>query len=222
MDDKIVLICATGRSGSTTMQRLINTIPNSNICGENYAAINSLLEFYRRLKNTTLNNVPGHLTPFTYDYLIKKNVKPSWYNSYHLQNMVQMIKMTIINMFKNLPTTNLWGFKEIRYDSGNINYIKDFKELFPQTKVIVQIRENMKQQSKSGWFKDDKNSVKYLTKTNKELINFALENKDWCYLTSFERMFDRNNLKNLFTFIDCGDQYDENKITEVLNNNIKD
>lgn len=36
MNDKIVLICATGRSGSTTMQRLINTIPNSNICGENY------------------------------------------------------------------------------------------------------------------------------------------------------------------------------------------
>ncbi len=35
MDDKIVLICATGRSGSTTMQRIINTIPNSNICGEN-------------------------------------------------------------------------------------------------------------------------------------------------------------------------------------------
>lgn len=36
MDDKIILICATGRSGSTTIQRLINTIPNSNICGENY------------------------------------------------------------------------------------------------------------------------------------------------------------------------------------------
>lgn len=46
MDDKIVLICATGRSGSTTMQRIINTIPGSNICGENYGAINSLLDFY--------------------------------------------------------------------------------------------------------------------------------------------------------------------------------
>ena len=45
-EDKIVLICATGRSGSTTLQRIINTIPNSNICGENHGAINSLLEFY--------------------------------------------------------------------------------------------------------------------------------------------------------------------------------
>ena len=55
MDDKIVLICATGRSGSTTMQRILNTIPNSNICGENAGAINSLLEFYRRIKYSSIN-----------------------------------------------------------------------------------------------------------------------------------------------------------------------
>jgi len=102
MDDKIVLICATGRSGSTTMQRLINTIPNSNICGENFAAINSLLEFYRKIKNATINNIPGHLTPFTYDYLISKNVKPSWYNSYNYNQIVHMIKLMIINMFTPL------------------------------------------------------------------------------------------------------------------------
>lgn len=222
MDDKIVLICATGRSGSTTMQRLINTIPDSNICGENFAAINSLLEFYRRIKNATVNNIPGHQTPFTYEYIIKKNVKPSWYNSYNYTNMVQMIKLMIINMFKKSETNNLWGFKEIRYDSGNINYIKDFKELFPQTKVIIHVRENIGEQSKSGWFKKDKNAIPFLKKTTKELIDFGLKNKEWCYITSFERMFDMNNLRNLFSFIDCGENFDENKIREVLNNNLKD
>jgi hypothetical protein len=35
-------------------------------------------------------------------------------------------------------------------------------------------------------------------------------------------MFDKNSLKNLFSFIGCGENYDENKITEILNNNIKD
>lgn len=222
MDDKIILICATGRSGSTTMQRLINTIPNSNICGENYGAINSLLEFYRRLKITTKEYVPGHLKPATFEDILSKNVKPSWYNSYNLNQIVQMIKITIINMFKNTETTNIWGFKEIRYDSGNINYIKDFKELFPQTKVIIQIRENLSAQSNSGWFKDDINALNYLKKNTKELIDFGLKNKEWCFLTTFERMFDRNNLKNIFSFIECGENYDENKITEVLNNNIKD
>ena len=222
MDDKIVLICATGRSGSTTMQRLINTIPNSNICGENFAAINSLLEFYRRIKKSTTDNIPGHLNPLTYDQLIENNIKPAWYNTYNYMQIVNLIKIMIINMFKNNEKTKLWGFKEIRYDSGNINYIKDFKELFPQTKVIIQVRENIENQSKSGWFKDDPSSIPFLKKASKELAEFAVKNKEWCYLTSFERMFDKNNLENIFSFIDCREKYDENKITDVLNNNIKD
>jgi hypothetical protein len=222
MDDKIVLICATGRSGSTTMQRLINTIPNSNICGENFGAINSLLEFYRRIKYSTENNIPGHLQPASYDSIVSKNIKPAWYNSYNYAQIIQLIKITIINMFKNKETTNIWGFKEIRYDSGNIKYIEDFKELFPQTKVIIHIRENTGAQSKSGWFKDDKNASKFLSKVNRELVDFSIKHQDYCYLNSFERMFNKNNLRNIFTFIDCGENYNEEKINEVLNNNIKD
>ena len=222
MDDKIVLICATGRSGSTSLQRIINTIPNSNICGENFGAINSLLEFYRRIKHSTTNNIPGHLNPANYDSIISKNIKPAWYNSYNYLQIVQLIKITIVNMFKNNETSNVWGFKEIRYDNGNINYIEDFKELFPQTKVIIQIRENIAAQSKSGWHKNNKNSTKFLLKLNKELVEFYSKNKDYCYLTSFERMFNKNNLQDLFSFINCRENYNEEKIDEVLNNNIKD
>ena len=49
---KIILICATGRSGSTTLQRIINTIKESNIYGENWGAINELLECYSNIKKT--------------------------------------------------------------------------------------------------------------------------------------------------------------------------
>ena len=222
IEDKIVLICATGRSGSTTLQRIINTIPNSNICGENFGAINSLLEFYRRIKTSSVEYIPGHFNPATYSEIIEKNVKPAWYNSYKYQQIVQLIQMTIINMFKNSATTNLWGFKEIRYDSGNIQYISDFKELFPQTRVIVQIRENIRQQSKSGWFNKDKSAVDFLQRNSRELIEFANKNKEWCYLTSFERMFDKENIKKMFGFIGCINDYNEAVVTEVIANNIKD
>lgn len=221
MDDKIVLICATGRSGSTTLQRVINTIPNSNICGENHAAINSLLEFYIRIKKSTAN-IPGGVTPFTYQYIVKKNIKPSWYNSYNILQIKEMVKQMIIVMFKLNENTNIWGFKEIRYDSKKINYITTFKELFPQTKVIIHIRNDIQTQSCSGWFNDDKNAIQYLYRTNIELYNFYIKNTDYCFFTTFETMFDRNNLKNIFNFIDCKEHYNEEKITEVLNNNIKD
>jgi hypothetical protein len=220
--DKVVLICATGRSGSTTIQRIINTIPNSNICGENFGAINSLLEFYKRIKYSSFNNIPGRIKPASYEVIIEKNVKPSWYNSYKLPQIIEQIRNTIINMFKNMESTNVWGFKEIRYDNGNINYIKEFKELFPQTKVIIQIRENIKAQSKSGWHKNNKDAVMYLNKLNKQLVDFYKKNPSYCYLTSFERMFDKNNLKNIFKFINCEEHFNEVKIDEILKNNIKD
>jgi hypothetical protein len=222
MEDKIVLICATGRSGSTTMQRIINTIPNSNICGENYGAINSVLDFYNKLHCSSIDYIPGHYNPASYEDIVSKNVKPSWYNSYKMSEMEDQIRKLIITMFKNKPETNLWGFKEIRYDKKKINLIQFFKKLFPQTKVIIQIRENIQAQSKSDWHKYDKNAAAYLNQMNKELFDFYNQNKDWCYFTTFERMFNRNNLQNIFSFIDCREKYDEVKVTEVLNNNIKD
>ena len=222
MDDKIILICATGRSGSTSMQRIINTIPNSNICGENLGAINSLLEFYRRIKTTTFEHVPGRLNPANYDDILSQNIKPAWYNSYNFQQTVSMIKVLIISLLKKNENNKLWGFKEIRYDNGDINYIKDFKELFPQTKIIIHIRENIKAQSESGWFKTNKNAINYLYNLNNELYNFYTNNKDYCYFNTFEKMFDVNNIKKIFEFIDCVESFNENNIKLILNNNIKD
>ena len=220
--DKIVLICATGRSGSTTMQRIINSVPNSNICGENFGAINSLLEFYKRIKTTTIDFVPGHLRPASYEDIISKDVKPSWYNSYNFQQTVSMIKILIASLFKNKDATTVWGFKEIRYDNGDIKYLKEFKELFPQTKVIIQIRGNIAAQSQSSWLKKDRNAVQYLNALNNEFYNFYNQNKEWCYFTTFEKMFDMENIKKIFEFIDCSQHYDQSKIKQILDNNIKD
>lgn len=220
--DKIVLICAVGRSGSTTTQRMLNTIPNSNICGENMGAINSLLEFYKRIKTTSTDYVPGHFKPASYETIIEKNVKPAWYNSYNFIQITNMIRTTIITLFKNSTETNVWGFKEIRYDNGNVHYLKEFKELFPQTKVIIQIRENIQIQSQSSWYKDDKHAIGYIKKQSQELLAFYTKNRDYCFFITFEKMFDLNYIKNMFIFIDCKEHYDATKIQDILNNNIKD
>jgi len=221
-NDKIVLICATGRSGSTTLQRIINTIPNSNICGENYGAVNSLLDFYIKLHATSSDYVPGHYNPASYEYIISKNVKPAWYNSYKISEMEDKIRDTIITMFKKDSNTNLWGFKEIRYDNKKINLIQYFKRLFPQTKVIIQTRENIKAQSQSSWHKQDRNAIPYLNQMSRELYDFYNKNKDWCYFTTFERMFDKNNLQKIFEFIDCRENYNEDLVESILKNNLKD
>ena len=220
-NDKIVLLCCTGRSGSTTLQRMINSIPNSNICGENYGAVNSLLLFYKKLKQTTFIQVPGGKNPINYQDLIHLGIKPAWYNSYHLDKMKKHIQDTILSMFKNIETTNVWGFKEIRYENGNIQLIEEFKELFPQTKVIVQIRENIDAQSQSSWFKNNPNSKQFLIQSNNQLYNFYKKNEEWVYFTSFEKMFDLKNIERIFDFIDCTTYFNESNIKEILKDNLK-
>jgi hypothetical protein len=220
-DDKIVLLCCVGRSGSTSLQRIVNTIPNSNICGENHAAILDLLRFYQNIKKTTFDQVVGGKRPVDYDLLIDKKVKPAWYNSYNYDEIVNMIKFLIMRMFKDKKETTLWGFKEIRYAGENINLIEEFKELFPQTKVVVLIRENVAQQAKSAWFKDDPNSINVIKKQSKNLVEFYKKHKDYVFFLTFERMFNKANIQDLFHFIGCGEHFDENKIIEVLTNKIE-
>ena len=221
MTDKIVLICCIGRTGSTTLQRIINTIPNSNICGENNGAINDLLRFYKNIKETT-NKIQSEFREcnFKNDYneILSKNIKPAWYNSFSYEKIVEQIKNTIVLMFKDLESTNIWGFKEIRYNNGQIELIQLFKELFPETKVIIQIRENIVAQSVSGWFKDMKQEdvIKYLKYRNKELINFYNMNQNYCFFITFERMFDLKHLYMLFRFLNCEQHFNKKKIINIL------
>ena len=221
MNDQIVLICATGRSGSTTLQRIINTIPRSNICGENHGAINNLLEFYYNLHIATSEHIPGRYNPKSYNKVIYQRHKPAWYNSYKISEIEDCVRQTIIKMFKKNEYTNLWGFKEIRYSNNRIKLLKFFKYLFPQTKIIIQIREDIVKQSKSAWHKYDPTSKEKLQKSNDELKDFYNKNKSWCYFTTFERMFDKKNIYNIFKFIDCDKYYNEEEIDKILKNNME-
>lgn len=220
MDDKIILICAVARSGSTTLEIILNTIPNSNICGENNGAINHLLEFYREIKVTNnmiqsefcdLNEEDRKNLPAIYG----RGRKPAWFNTFEFDEVKKSIQNTIITMFKKNATTNVWGFKEIRYD-GKLELLKEFRELFPQTKVIMNIRENQNKQSKSGWFKNEQNSLQKIQKETRDMIEFYKKNQDFCFLNTLERMYNKQHMMLLFKFIDCEKYFNEEKIKTIL------
>ena len=105
---KFILICATGRSGSTTLQRIINTIEESNINGENHGAINKLLECYSNIKKTNKFRITNYIEGQT-------KIKPAWYNCYDFENIKNDIKNTILRIITNDNSKRVIGFKEIRY-----------------------------------------------------------------------------------------------------------
>jgi len=220
MDDKIILVCAIGRSGSTTLELILNTIPNSNICGENNGAINHLLEFYRELK-FTYYKIQHEYREFVQEErkqilkLFSKGIKPAWFNTFDFDDMKKCIQNVIITMFKKKESTNIWGFKEIRYN-GKLELLKEFLELFPQTKVILNIRGDIYKQSKSSWFKDDPNSLQNIKKQSQEIVEYYNNNREFCFLNTLERMYNKKHMENLFKFIGCHEFYNEEKIKKIL------
>ena len=58
--------------------------------------------------------------------------------------------------------------------------------------------------------------------SNKRKKGTRNENSQWCYFTSFEKMFNQQNIQRIFTFIGCRENYNENEVDEILKNNFKD
>jgi len=219
VNDKIVVICSTGRSGSTTMLRLLNTIPNSNICGENQNMIISILDAYRKMKSTNYYYKTKYMDEDALDRGLEQ-LKPAWYNSFNYRKMNYLIKEIIIEMFKDKDTTQLWGFKEIRIvDPYSLSLLNDFKELFPQLKVIIHLRQDTAIQSRSSWWAESNGTVNILNAANSALHEFY-ESCDYCFLSTFENMKNITNIINIFEFIDSRQYYNDTKISQVLRNNL--
>lgn len=200
---QFVLICAPGRSGSTALQSILNTIPDYDIRGECCGAINHLLLFYRHIKKATYNHVPGRTQPLAYDDCMKKKIKPCFYNTFNLDEIIVNIQNLIWAMYDtyNGSGSSVIGFKDIIYNDGLINLIDEFVEIFPFTKVIVHTRDDVKAQSRSGWWKERADAEKFLLKYNSELYAYQDKHPEYVCLSLFEGLFNNENLKVIFEFL---------------------
>lgn len=226
---RFILICASGRSGSTTLQRIINTIPNANICGECDGAILHLLHFYRSIKKTKRFTPKDNGGRFkTYESCIKTNTKPCWYNSFNYDQIIGNIKNMIINMMlsseqRNKPRNNvILGFKEIRYFERNedITLLKDFRELFPNTIVLLNYRSDVSKQSKSSWFsKNPTESKRRLQAMNNRMKLFNTHNGKYTYIVTFEDLFNVEKIKNMFKYINC--QFNVLEYNKIMKNKME-
>ena len=208
MDDDVqfIIIAATGRSGSTTMQRIVSTIPDSNINGENANFIGSLLNAYKSLKKTE------QMSQISRDNY--SSYKPCWENNFVFEEFKYNLKKIIYD-FLYVKYKKILGFKEIRF--FKLDLLDEFIELFPNTKIILHCKENTYSQthseSKANWLKPEDEEI--LKRRNAEMKAKQLSNPVNYYYSSFENMFDVKQMEKLFNFL--GYEIDKVKYTEIIN-----
>jgi hypothetical protein len=198
------------------MIRILNEIKNVNICGENDNAIINILKFYVSIK-TTINFRKSYKNSSNITDFDKDKLCPAWYNSFDYDMIVNKIKDLIITILKKNDCDTLIGFKEIRF-YDNLSYLDYFIELFPNTKIIIHLRNDILKQSKSDFYIEHGYSIEYLNSYNKQLYDYYENNKHISYLSTFENMFNFKELKKIFGFIGCFNSFNTDKIKHILNN----
>jgi hypothetical protein len=133
-----LLILSAGRSGSTYVQRILNTCSNAFIFGEHGGALSSLA---RSVSSIEINSGPQISGA---DIIINKCSSKqftAWATPFQEMELHHSIGASLRDLYiakipyRNSPT--LWGIKEIRYDGSDLQKLLRF---FPQVRVIILLR----------------------------------------------------------------------------------
>ena len=207
-----ILIVTYGRSGSTLLQGLLNSIDGVLVRGENENFIIGLYESYERLCLAK-----KHL----------KSIKPShsWYGVHlidiglFIQHCTAIIEDAILADQKYNNDIKAYGFKEVRYYEAEKfdKYLDFLDKVFPNVCFIFNTR-NKNDVSNSSWWKNrSKDSVvKLLEDTENKFKNYAKNHPNNCFLIKYEDVINKTeNLKSMFEFIGAG--YVDRDIDKIIN-----
>lgn len=229
MKDPIVIL-APGRSGSTLLQRVLNTSEEITIWGEHAGFMKGLAQSYYILtksehihknyysrKNLDSSIIVGSLKDYS------KSI--NWVNSFDQESTLKNYRDLIVKQLNNgLNTEKItWGFKEILY-TKNDRVMDMLLELFPSCQFIFSLRNPfhviksmilswsqpnlLKAQLKRKDFtKLNQSVMSYATRWNNAASSFQYwieEKKISCYIAKYEDLIaePEKSIKTIFNFLD--------------------
>jgi hypothetical protein len=127
----IFVLGSSQRTGSTLLQRLLNSCPRVMIWGEHLAHLSGFFREFRYLRDWENRHADERKTFLLEDYdIFAPNIMPEEYE------LVDAARIYIAGLF-GIPAAKLgrpiWGFKEVRYGAQVALFLQ---ECFPQARFI--------------------------------------------------------------------------------------
>jgi hypothetical protein len=144
-----VFIFTYGRSGSTLLMGLVNSLPGYCIRGENNNALHALFAFYSRLVDAPVGTRSNAESP-----------THPWFGMQRLdfdQIQAEVRRLFVDTVLRPEPEHTTIGFKEIRFSREEVPefepYLEFIRQTFPPSKFIFNHRD-LAAVAASGWWRN--------------------------------------------------------------------
>jgi hypothetical protein len=204
-----VFVMTYGRSGSTLLMGLLNTIPGYLIRGENDDALRFLHEFHRTCVDRST-------------YWPKERVRRKTDAFYGIgdfppgPSLADTRRLAVDTLLRPKPDTRVTGFKEIRWwrHEDLDAYVAWLREVFPGARFLVNTR-NHASVLKSKWWAKGGDHTDHLADIERRLLETADRLGDAAYRVHFDDyVADPAVLAPMFTWL--GEEFDEAQVRATM------
>lgn len=205
-----LFVVAYGRSGSTLVQGLLDTIPGYLIRGENRGALYRLYQYHWALEKA--RNDYGRTDSLT--------SRDSWYGIDEYSGSAAIARMRSLlleTLLKPEPDTRVTGFKEIRWFYEDwAKYVTFLRELFPGARFVINTRDHDAVANSQWWGKRPKQEVLTLLSGYEEQLDAMAEKLgDAAYRIRYDDyVADPANLAGLYEWL--GEPFDLDAVRQTM------
>ncbi len=210
-----LVVLTYGRSGSTLLQGLLNSIPGYLIRGENRQVLRHLWEADRTLRQERqkqqrwlARNAPGEELPPTHAFY--------GIDGYPRRKALRLARRYAVQtLFRPEPETRVAGFKEIRWaEPDAAEFVGWLREVFPGVRFVVNTR-NLDDVAKSAWWADDPEARGRLAAAEERLLAIGDDLGEAAYRVHYDDYVGRpDELAGLFSWL--GEDFDRQAVADVM------
>ncbi|WP_296602165.1 sulfotransferase [Nocardioides sp.] len=207
-DLEYLFVVTYGRSGSTLLMGLLNTLPGYLIRGENRDALHHLFQFEKTMRTESTRGPRRKLREPTHPFF--------GITGYPRERAVrQLRRLATETVMRPKEETRVTGFKEIRwYHSDLEDYVAWLREVFPGARFLVNTR-NHADVLKSKWWAGGEDKSAHLAEIERRLLALAESLGDAAYHVHYDDyVADPASLRGMFAWL--GEEFDEAAVRATL------
>ena len=203
---KYVFVVAPGRSGSTLVQTVLNSIDGWKILGENWGSLQGLIASFNGTQITRIHELAE--VPHNHPWFGSTDVEVNDY-------VTSLASTFTRHVLRPDRSTRVIGLKEIRWEWQDLTQnLRDTQTIFPNARFVLNVR-NPADVAKSGWWRESEDSINQVSGIVQAIENTSQELREDSFLLRYEEYTsDAASLRALFEWL--GEVWDETRIREIL------